>query len=481
MEESVNTMNYEFFLDKDEHRSYLLLEYLENSPDLSDSLLKIQDKLLLSTFIIKKTFEKIQEDVNEWGISKHLSLTMDGTHIKLNSDGRYSSKFLLAKYISKSLYFKLLLEIFKNEYVSLENFAEKNHLSYSSAYTILQNLKSNLKKYRIFFDKKKLYGDNMNITLFYLQLFLISDIDVDITYIFPNKIIKISKDITKKISKRYLLSEYEKKEFIYYLSLFNLNINKGITYINESVINFFSRRKIFQIKKWLNILSDELAYIIVIWLYTKGKLKDTYINSNINGQINDLNRKFIIYFEKNIGIIPESYKEKLEKKLRIIHFKILYFTFDKFKDISIDISFFRQTYPDFYFFLLEYTNLISNKYKEVEESKIILFFDYFMLLINSIPLKLLQSPIKILVDFSYGEYYNEFIKKNVSFLSNLNIEIIEAGKEENPDVILTNLSNLYKSSSSQVIVWRDPPRVVDWGNLAKLILEIQENRYSKHD
>ena len=30
---------------------------------------------------------------------------------------------------------------------------------------------------------------------------------------------------------------------------------------------------------------------------------------------------------------------------------------------------------------------------------------------------------------------------------------------------------------SQVVVWLDPPRAVDWGNLTKILLTIQEEKY----
>ncbi|HFM6017746.1 TPA: helix-turn-helix domain-containing protein [Enterococcus faecium] len=40
--------------------------------------------------------------------------------------------------------------------MSVENFAKQHHVSYSVAYKVLQRLKRNLKKYQIFFEKRKL-------------------------------------------------------------------------------------------------------------------------------------------------------------------------------------------------------------------------------------------------------------------------------------------------------------------------------------
>lgn len=90
-----------------------------------------------------------------------------------------------------------------------------------------------------------------------------------------------------------------------------------------------------------------------------------------------------------------------------------------------------------------------------------------MLLINHIPVQLVSEPVKIIIDFSYGAAYNRFIKKNLSLYINLNTEVIEAGKSDFPDVIITNRNNLYEESVSQVVVWLDPPRAVDWGTLQR--------------
>nr|WP_256624954.1 hypothetical protein [Enterococcus faecium] len=37
-----------------------------------------------------------------------------------------------------------------------------------------------------------------------------------------------------------------------------------------------------------------------------------------------------------------------------------------------------------------------------------------LLLINHIPIQLISEPVKIIIDFSYGAAYNQFIKKNLS-------------------------------------------------------------------
>lgn len=167
-----------FFLSKEDYRSYSLLKYLEESSNLSESILKIQEELSLSTFLLKKTIENLNDDLDELGISEHLKILATGTEVSLEIDGHYSSGFLLSNYIKRSIYLDLLIEFFREDYTTLEVFADEHHISYSSAYTILQELKKVLKKHQIFFDKKN-YTEIEGIlsfsiiNYFWLQIFLI--------------------------------------------------------------------------------------------------------------------------------------------------------------------------------------------------------------------------------------------------------------------------------------------------------------------
>ncbi|EGO5032424.1 hypothetical protein H7560_001735, partial [Enterococcus faecalis] len=108
-----------------------------------------------------------------------------------------------------------------------------------------------------------------------------------------------------------------------------------------------------------------------------------------------------------------------------------------------------------------------------------LFFNYLLLLINHVPVHLIAEPAKVLIDFSYGKEYNQFIKKNLSVYVNLNVEIIDPLSDTLPDVVITNLNNLYQEEQSKVMVWLDPPRSIDWVNLTQSLLTIQEEKYQQ--
>ena len=88
----------------------------------------------------QKTLEKLKADIDNPKLSDSLTFSRFDVDVTLEIDGNYSSKLLLTKYLTESL-FKLVLSYFRGNY-SLTKFAECNHVSTSVAYSTLQRLKS---------------------------------------------------------------------------------------------------------------------------------------------------------------------------------------------------------------------------------------------------------------------------------------------------------------------------------------------------
>ena len=138
---------------------------------------------------------------------------------------------------------------------------------------------------------------------------------------------------------------------------------------------------------------------------------------------------------------------------------------------------FKQTYPEFYFYLIEYIRWLTAKHKNCE-SQSLFVFNYLLLLINHVPVHLIAEPAKVLIDFLMEKSITNS-SKNLSVYVNLNVEIIDPLSDTLPDVVITNLNNLYQEEQSKVMVWLDPPRSIDWVNLTQSLLTIQEEKYQQ--
>lgn len=472
-------MNYEFFLGKEEHRSYSLLKYLEESNSLSETYGELQEELAMSNFILKKTINQLQEDLAYYGLAEHLRLVPSDAYLQLVIDGKCSSKTLLSKYLSRSLSLQMMIAFFKREYHSTEEFAEEHHVSYSVAYKVLQQLKKKLVDYHIFLDKRQLAGNQININLFLSAVFLLADLPHRQIYSF--RTVKTVKKVSKWLEAHYLLTEYEKQKLFHYLAVFVERDRKNRLSIDKEVTEVFTEKCLEQFSELSQYLSNSCIYAVICWLFLHGKLEKQLIDEKRNPELSQMNDRFLAQFEQQFHRLSEQISDEVYINLSRIHFGVLYYPMGLFEEFEMNIEFFKQNYPEFYYFLIQYLQKLIDERPELQVFQIFLFFNYLMLLINLVPLNLVNDALHVLVDFSYGEEYNQFIKKNLLFFANLNIEIVDSMEESDPDIVITNGSDLYDEEDMQVIIWLDPPRTIDWVNLTQSMLEIKKQKYNEFE
>jgi len=464
-------MDYGFLLSKEDRRSYDLLKYLEKSVTLSESFTKLQEELNLSSFLVKKTIDNLNSDIDNWGLTESFKLSIENVEIILEINGDYTSNYIFSKYIQQSLSTTLLISIFKRDFTTLEDFMDEHHVSYSVAYKTMKRVQHELAMYNIIIEKGKMSGDRKNSLFFLYHLFLL--INLDFIDIYDKKLINEVERLIDLLQQDFVFSNYEKQKLFHYLALGMIENRREELNIADEIIHFFNEQKIVMFKEALSLESFSYTYYLLSWLYIYNKLDDSYVNRNEDSQIQVLNHTFINKFEKRFTRLTNDIKNKLSEGLARIHFTSKYYPIEKFNKIEIDTHFFYQTYPEFYLFLLEHTKHIAHEFSAFSKNKSILFFNYLMLLIHVIPVEHLKVPIKIAIDFSYGELYNAFIKKNLAMYVNLNVVIIDPNLYYQADIVITNMNDVYDSLSTSVVVWLDPPRVIDWTNLTKKILELQ--------
>ena len=153
------------------------MKYLEENQDLSETLIKIQKDLGFSEFILKKTIEKLRRDLQRFHLADSFQLIESESTLTLQIDGRYSGRKILGKYLEESLSIKMVVTLFKKEFKSVEDFAEKNFISYSVAYNTLQILNREGKEYGLSANRGTIF-DRENLSSSCLcTLFSLADTD----------------------------------------------------------------------------------------------------------------------------------------------------------------------------------------------------------------------------------------------------------------------------------------------------------------
>ncbi|EKQ3613722.1 hypothetical protein P4507_002781, partial [Enterococcus faecalis] len=100
--------------------------------------------------------------------------------------------------------------------------------------------------------------------------------------------------------------------------------------------------------------------------------------------------------------------------------------------------------------------------------------DYLFLLVTILPIELLEDVIYICVDFSHGNFYNEFIKRSISSFQNLNVKF-ERKLTTKTQIYISDFV-LNKNVCPQII-WKNPPGPNDWKVFGDLVVSLKEGSY----
>lgn len=95
-----------------------------------------------------------------------------------------------------------------------------------------------------------------------------------------------------------------------------------------------------------------------------------------------MNERFIESFENQFNLLREETSQLIRRELTKIHFKLLHYTINKADEFPLDVSFFRENYPAFYCYLIEYINDLTSKRKELLQDKFF-FFQLFIIIDQS--------------------------------------------------------------------------------------------------
>lgn len=144
------------------------------------------------------------------------------------------------------------------------------------------------------------------------------------------------------------------------------------------------------------------------------------------------------------------------------------------------IGYFSEMYPTFHAISFQFVDencriLLGSEIDNGQLAKY--YYDIIFSLIQKISLDDVEPVINIFVDFSHGNSYNMFIKRNIENYKDLNV-CLQDFYDSTTDLYLTDV--YLQNIRTQKIIWRDPPTVNDWANFGDQVLTIKE-RKRKHE
>ena len=102
---------------------------------------------------------------------------------------------------------------------------------------------------------------------------------------------------------------------------------------------------------------------------------------------------------------------------------------------------------------------------------------YFLIISPKISVYLLNSPIHIVVDFSDGDIFNDYVKNCLHSLDDLNIQV-DQHINALSDIYLTDIYN--NAFKKHRIIWQGIPTATDFDSLRNFIIDLQKNVSSIH-
>ncbi|MCH4168812.1 MAG: helix-turn-helix domain-containing protein [Streptococcaceae bacterium] len=486
---------FTIFLDKASNRKLALLRYLENQPQFMESKEKLIDTLELSDFLLNKTVDELNQDFIESELIDDIHVYLDKNNVWLVEKRIFFSNVIAAVYIRNSISFLLIESFFWGNCISISDFSDQKFISHTIVYKEFRKLKKLLAKMNIQVNKNlRLVGDETAIRDLMTFLFL-SIYERDIT-IYPPEIMQIIEKTLEIIEKNYPddhFSEYDRSRFIHFTAVNIARVASGNMLKHDTalkdlklsseiekhiekmtiILSPLTSEKIFEKYYNANYFPNEILRITLFFVSINLMGLSPKIIENNSETIRKLNLDFQKAVSTNFNLSPEAI-DSLRLDLTRIHFKSIYVEIESldYKE-DFDITYFAENYPEYFAFCLDYIK-VNKQNKYINRAKNFLFLEYVLVLVNNVPLKDILAPIKICVDFSLGNNYNEMIIRNIDKITELNIEY-HSKIDTQMDMILTDVL-FDETIESNFIVWASPPRPVDWGNFMEELLLIRRSK-----
>ncbi|WP_243830357.1 hypothetical protein [Pediococcus acidilactici] len=130
----------------------------------------------------------------------------------------------------------------------------------------------------------------------------------------------------------------------------------------------------------------------------------------------------------------------------------------------------RENYPTFDILIQQFWQKLAAQpeLKKYHLNKYNLYYGYMLALANNIPAKYSRDRVRVVIDFSKGSLYSQYVDNTLKSLYGNNV-ILTNHLEPQSDLFLSDTYS-YKIKIPQLI-WKSFPTVADWTNLITLIKE----------
>ncbi|MDR1774671.1 MAG: helix-turn-helix domain-containing protein, partial [Clostridioides sp.] len=247
------------YLEKEDFLKLKLFIYINNTKEKKAHINTIKHDLGISVFLVKKSFEGLKKDLEEYNFKDYFDINMENRIIEMTKYRNFSSTLLLSHYVKKSYKYKFLLSCMLEDIKDVDTFAHNEFISLTKAYYIRQ-------EFETFFNNKninissnmKLQGDEKIIRYFLYKFYFIYFNGSE--FVFDEKYKEIANELLDTISPILFsnITETQYRELLYFLSITFLRLEKK-HFVSTCVDNRKQKDKKVELE---NFFSNEQGSVV---------------------------------------------------------------------------------------------------------------------------------------------------------------------------------------------------------------------------
>ncbi|KAF1296735.1 hypothetical protein BAU15_08800 [Enterococcus sp. JM4C] len=481
-------MLIEEFLEEDDRYLQLIVSWLELKKDSYVYIGEIDELLGLSRFKVKKYLDILANDLAAVSSIARIEVAENGQLVTSNFTNLLVKKVRLYL-LKRSIKFRYYMDVLLGD-MTFESFCSVNYISRSTMYEIRKTINHTLQKKNIKIQNNQLKGSEEDIRNFTFS-FIYSAFN-GLESPFQKIVVKELGELMSRLVLIYdlSLSTSEKDQLAIFLGILYLRRNQKV-YFSEKLVEIANdselslNRNAFPtfIKRWTDQrIQQEYTYLNV-FLFCKTELA---ISKTTQKAIQSLIgfeqlQEFAKHFTKRIVEDRAQVDEELEtifcQEITKIMVKLLYLEidFDSFYSTQ-QLLFFKESYPSINYMVEREIAYLKRKLTFPSEKTQRLYYELIFLVINKMPLEILEKEIYICVDFAQGRNYTGVISKQILGFKNLSLRI---------ESTISTKTQLYVSDapivshSIEQIIWKNPPTPIDWREFGDKLIEIKKGKKSE--
>lgn len=149
-----------------------IIRKLEQHYSFSERKDSLCEQLHISQYLLERSIIEINEDLKRFELINEMELIEQNNEIILFQESQISSSIVEERYLKYSLEFTLLQTIFFNQFTSIKKYGEKQGMSRTVVYKIVDRIRQELAQYDIKLSKTfQLIGNEMIIRQYFSMLY----------------------------------------------------------------------------------------------------------------------------------------------------------------------------------------------------------------------------------------------------------------------------------------------------------------------